>query len=207
MLNELINLTHSIEFEEYGALDLRGVSRVELNALRLSLNLNTGRETDADQIWEVDCIDVQEHQISLGHYERFSLYNDHVLLWPYNSPTAFLSFYGEAEDPLAVVRALMNSHFDLTENLVPFEQYMNGHPLEMIAGRYGLLAEGPMPLIEVYKTVLDSFGIGAQIAKYRHDFNIGNDEFSGAPKLEVLVLRNERSCYVVASTFNARRVA
>ena len=219
MLDELITLTLSIDFEEYGALDLRRVtwdpsdydsdnyskSQEPDVPMTLSFNLDTGAETDAQQRWEVECRGVWAHQILLGQCDGLDLYKDHVLLWDYNLPRASLSFYGEAKEPLAVVIALMSCHSDLTGDGVPFDRYINGNPLEMIAGRYGMLADGPMPLIESYAEVLESFGIGTRIARRNLVALDDIGEFSGRPKPEVLVLT--RGCFVVASTFNARRVA
>lgn len=219
MLDELITLTHSLDFEEYGELDLRGATCdlspydpdnhsewQELDVLMtLSLNLDTGADTDAQQKWEVECRGMRGHQILLGQCNGLDFYDDHVLLWDYNLPKASMSFYGEAREPLAVVIALINCHSDLTGDCVPFDRYINGNPLEMIAGRYGMLADGPLPLIEAYAKVLESFGIGTRIANRGLDVLDDTGVFSGRPKAKVLVLK--RGCFVVASLFNARRLA
>ena len=65
MLNDLISLIDSYEFEEYGTLDLARV-RVEGDVLIFSLNLNTGGNSDAFQGWEVEGVGCLEHQIALG---------------------------------------------------------------------------------------------------------------------------------------------
>lgn len=82
MLNDLISLTHSREFDEYGTIDLAGV-KVEGNVLTFSLNLNTGGESDASQSWEVECVGFLEHQLSIGQCDQFDLEYYHLLLWPY----------------------------------------------------------------------------------------------------------------------------
>jgi hypothetical protein len=227
MLSQFINLTRSNNFEQYGRLGLQEVTCDPADydpddypwwaekpdfLMRLTFNLNMGdHETDAQQTWEIECVGVREHHILFGRCDQLNLYNDHVLLWPYNSPTASVSFYGEAKDPSAVLTALMDCHLKLTENYFAFGQFMNGDPLGIIAGRYGVLAEGPMPLMESYAKVLESFGIGAQVARQK----LGNSaasasdlDYMGEPKsakLEILILK--RSCYVMASEFNARRLA
>lgn len=226
MLNQLITLTRSNNFQQYGRLGLQGVtcdpsdyapddhpwwSEKPDFMIRLWLNVKTGDDgTDAQQTWEVECAGVREYQVLFGRCAGLSFYADHVLLWPYNSPKALVSFYGEATDPFAVLTALMNCHSHLTEDYLPFGQFMNGDPLETIAGRYGVLAEGPMPLMESYAKVLESFGIGTRVARQK----LGNSadtaselDYIGEPEfanLEVLILK--RGCYVVASGFSARRV-
>jgi hypothetical protein len=222
----MISLTPN-NFEQYGRLGLQKVtcdppdydpndypwwSEKPDFLMRLSFSLNNGEdETDAQQTWEVECVGVREYQILFGRCDGLDLYDDHVLLWSYNSPKALVSFYGEANDPSAVLNALMNCHSDLTEDYLPFGQFMYGNPLETIAGRYGVFAEGPMPLMEAYANVLEGFGIGTQIARQK----LGNSgpsatdlDYIGEPeftKLQILVLK--RGCYVVASEFKASLVA
>ena len=67
--------------------------------------------------------------------------------------------YGEAKDHLAVVGALLNQHVQLVDNWIPFERFLNGNPVEMVGGKYGMLARGPLALIESYAKILESFSI------------------------------------------------
>jgi len=202
MLNDLVSLTHSHEFEEYGTLDLAGV-RVEGNVLTLSLNLTTGGDSDAYQSWEVECVGFLEQQLSLGQCEGFDLQYDHILLWLYIYPEASVSFYGKADDPLAVVGALYKRHLELVGNWIPFGRFMNGNTVEMIRGRYGLLAKGPIPLVEPYRRVLEGFNISAQTTEPKPAYYT-NDEFSGLAEVAVLIFT--KGSYVVAPKFNARRL-
>ncbi len=202
MLDDLISLTHSHEFEEYGTLDL-GEARVEGNILTLSINLNTGGEDDAYQSWEVECVDFLEHELSLGQCEGFDLLDDHILLWPYIYPEASVSFYGEVPDPLAVLGALYKRHLELAGKWIHVSRFMNGNTAELIRGRYGMLADGPMPLVESYAQVLEGFNIAAKLTEPK-PAHYTNDEPSGQAEVAVLILK-ERS-YVVAPKFNARRL-
>jgi hypothetical protein len=202
MLNDLINLTHSHEFEEYGTLELAAV-RIEGNVMTLSLNLNSGADSDDYQSWEVECVGFLEHELSLGQCEGFDLEYDHILLWNYIYPRVSVSFYGEADNSLAVVGALYKRHIELVGNWIPFDRFMNGNTVEMIRGRYGMLANGPLPLVESYSQVLESFEISTQLTEPKPAY-FTNDEFSGLAELEVLILKT--GCFVVAPKFNARRL-
>ena len=202
MLNDLISLTHSPEFDEYGTLDLTRV-RAEGNVLTLSLNLNTGDDSDAYQSWEVECVDFLEQELSLGQCEGLDLQFDHVLLWSYIYPEASVSFYGEADDHLAVVGALYERHLELVGDWIPFGRFMNGNIVQMIRGRYGMLAAGPLPLVESYSQVLESFNIGTKIAEPKPAYYT-NDEFSGMAEVAVLILK--KRCYVVAPKFTERQL-
>ena len=89
MLNELITLTDSYEFEEYGTVDLVAV-RKATDVLTLSLELSIRSETVSHQVWEVDCVGVLEHRISIGacnDLQRAMYFYDRnltrlVLQWP-----------------------------------------------------------------------------------------------------------------------------
>jgi len=202
MPDDLISLTHSHEFAEYGTLDL-GEARVEGNVLTLSINLNTGSEYDAYQSWEVECVDFLEHGLSLGPCEGFDLQYDHILLWSYIYPEASVSFYGEAHDPLAVLGALYERHHELAGNWIPFSRFMNGDTAELIRGRYGMLANGPVPLLESYVQFLEGFNIGASLTEPK-PASYTNDELSGLEEVAVLILKE--GSYVVAPKFNAHRL-
>jgi hypothetical protein len=202
MLNDLINLTSSYEFGEYGSSELATV-RLEGSSLRLVLNLHSGGDSDAEQSWEVECIDVLEQQLSLGSCDGIDLQYDHVLLWPYIYPFAAVSFYGEAKDHLAVVGALYKRHLELTGDWIAFGRFMNGNVVEMVSGRYGMLAEGPTPLIESYAKVLEGFDIGTKITEPKPAYYT-NDEVSGLAEVALLIL--SKGVYAVAPKFSARRL-
>ena len=51
MLDDLLSLTNSHEFDEYGAINLVG-ARLEENMI-LTLDLNLGGDTDVHQSWEM----------------------------------------------------------------------------------------------------------------------------------------------------------
>ena len=200
-MNDLTDFTNSYEFEEYGRSDLTGV-RLVGNSLKLFLDFHTDN-SDVEQSWEVECINFLEHQVAVGPCEGPNLHYDHVLLWPHIYPEASVSFYGEAKDCCAVVAALYKSHLQLAGDWIPFDRFMNGNVVEMIRGRYGMLAKGPTPLIESYAKVLESFEIGARITDPKPAYYT-NDELSGLAEVAVLIL--SKRVYVVAPKFIARRL-
>src|SRR5882724_6460233 len=117
MLDDLISITNSLEFEECGSIDLAEM-RLESDVLNLSLNLYPG-DSDNYQAWRVECVAFLDHRVSLGRCDGFHLHFDHVLLWSYIYPQASVSFYGETKDPLAVVGALYKRHLELVGDWVP----------------------------------------------------------------------------------------
>ena len=124
MLDKLVSLTHTYDFEEYGTLNLVG-ARTETNVLTLTFDFHIHDDKDEYQSWEVDCVGLLEHQMFLGECDNFDLSRDHPLLWPYIYPQASVSFYGEAEESLAVFGALYQRHLALVGDWIPFGRFMN----------------------------------------------------------------------------------
>ena len=201
MLDKLVSLTRSYDFEEYGTLNLVGV-RTETNLLTLTFDFHIRADKYEYQAWEVDCVGLLEHQMFLGECDYFDLSHDHPLLWPYVYPNASVSFYGEAES-LTVLGALYQRHVELVSDWIPFGRFMNGNSLEIIRGRYGMLAEGPMPLVEAYAQVLERFKISNKVTEPKPAYYT-NDEFSGLAEVGVLILN--KGCYFVSTSFNERRL-
>src|SRR5215217_2629715 len=137
MLDKLVSLTHSYDFDEYGTLHLVGL-RTETNWLTLKFDFHIRADQYEYQSWEVDCVGLLEHQMFLGQCDDFDLSHDHPLLWPYIYAKASVSFYGEAEEPPAVVGTLYQRHLELVSDWIPFGRFMNGNSLEIIRGRYGM---------------------------------------------------------------------
>lgn len=202
MLDELIAFTHSYEFEEYGTVDLVAVRKTP-DVFTLSLEVSVRSKTNFHQLWEVDCLGVLEHRVSIGACNDIDLSYDHPLLWPYIYPEASISFYGAADHRL-VVGALYEQHLKLVGDWIPFRQFMNGNPIEMVRGRYGMLAEGPTPLMQAYAQVLESFKIDCGITEPKPAYYT-NDEFSGLAEVGVLIL--DKDCYFVAPSFNERCIS
>ena len=203
MIDELLEIIHSPEFEESeGIVDLAR-ARLEGDVLFLSFNLINGDAFDErDQAWEVECSSVLDHSLTLGNCLEFSLYDDHPLLWQYVHPECSVSFYGDPSNAEAIVGHLYHRHIELVGNAIPFKRFLNGNPVEMVRGRYGMFASGPTPLMEAYASVFESAGIKAGVSEPRHRWSAG-DFFTSADQIEVLVLA-DRS-YVVAQKFNANR--
>src|SRR5262249_25647211 len=147
---------------------------------------------DDYQAWAVDCVGLLEHKMFLGECNHFELTHDHPLLWSYVYPKASLSFYGDAENPLTVFGALHERHLQLVDDWIPFGRFMNQDTLEMIRGRYGMLADGPTPLVEAYAQVLENFKISTKLTEPRPAYYT-NDEFSGLAEVGVLILN--KGCY------------
>ena len=161
--------------------------------------------TDSVQRWQVSCSSVREHRFSLGYYYDISLLDDHVLLMPHVTRRAVLSFHGRAEDVSSVIGALYERHKEVVGAWIPFGEYLNSMPLtKLLAGGFGMLAEGPKTLLAAYKEVLERHGVQASHYDSEPFASSYNEKWiEETTRLKVLIL--EKS-YVVAADFLAKRV-
>ena len=202
MLEDLFKLTTSEWFEEGDCFFQIAEPSLTGDVLTFSLDIDLCGAED-NQFWKIDCVGYLEHRVTLGHYYRIESHNDHVLLWPYTYPSALVSFFGESKDPLAVIGALYTEHVRSAGHWIPFDRFLNGEPHEMIAGRYGMLAQGPLPLIKIYSEVLDDFGVSNGISQLT-PARFTNDSVTRMEEVSALIFDDHS--YVIASKFNASRL-
>jgi hypothetical protein len=205
VLENLLDITKEIDFEDYGTLRLTGAD-ADGDTLRLSLHITGDEYPNIHQTWQVLCSNVREDSLSLGDHHDFQLFDDHVLLWPHLSHRTSTSFYGKTENPLAVVGALYQRHEELVGEWLPFHQFLNPEISlpELISGGFGMLAEGPEPLILAYEDVMRSHGFTTSHLDPRKPVYWGGNGWldQKAPAF-VLILDDS---YVVAEQFAASPV-
>jgi hypothetical protein len=205
MLEELLAITNIADFESCGSLRL---TRVEGSGatLILSLNVSADEYPDIHLRWRIVCSGVREDRLSLGNSHYFELSDDHVLLWPHASRRTLTSFYGRCENPSAVAGALYERHRELAGKWIPFDRFLNpGVRLtKLIDGGFGMLAEGPEPLILAYEDVMRRHGFSTS----HHDsekprYWDGEEWVEEKAALSVLMLDES---YIVAEEFVAEAV-
>lgn len=205
MLDQLFDITESLNYEEYGSMQIIGMD-LSQDAINVFLDVWPGEEShqSSKQTWQVVCSDPREHRLSLGTCSNLSLNQEHVLLWPYTAPKTSTSFHGLAKDPLAVVGALYQRHVELVKSWFPFQRFFNMNPVELISAGYGMLAEGPLPLLEGYTQVLNEFGLNAGMAEPRPVAHWNGERWvPETNNLSVLLLDDS---YVVSPSFEANRL-
>jgi hypothetical protein len=204
MIEDLLVATGGFGFEEYGSLRLTQAEWSE-GILTLSLDVSSDEDPDIHPCWQVVCSGVREDRLSLGYAHDLQISNKHVLLWPHSARTSAISFYGRAENPSAVAGALYQRHWTLAGKWFPFHRFLNSLPLtELIAGGFGMLAEGPEPLILAYEEVMRRHGFSTS---HRDPMPPGYWGVDGwlerKAALSVLILDES---YIVAENFAAKVV-
>jgi hypothetical protein len=86
---------------------------------------------------------------------------DHVVLWPHVQKQGELYFRGRPSDPLSLLGALVELHRDAVGNWFSVDRFLNlpGRSADILRGGHGLLAKGPVQLLDSYAKVLDDYGI------------------------------------------------
>ena len=192
MIDALLKTISSVDYEDYGSLLVTRTERRN-GDLQLLLDVTADEEPDLPRNIQITCRAVRESNLSPGYYQDFQVSEDHVLLWHYTKPHFLTSFYGSVEAPLSVVGALCERHLDLAEDWIPLKKYMNpGVRLaELIGGAFGMLAEGPEPLVLAYEEVMQRYGVSTT----SHQSHRAIDT-----KLMVMILDKS---YVIAEAFEA----
>jgi hypothetical protein len=150
--------------------------------------------TDLVQEWKVTCSETIDYHHRFEYIEDLNVYHDHVLLWKANQERAQLFFKGTPQNTSELVGELYLKHQDITEGWIPFGTFLN-EPLEcLLNGGNGLLASGPLPLLQVYQTVLNFYGISTSL--------LSNDKAQNS--YQVLVFGTS---YIVAKEFQFEMMA
>jgi hypothetical protein len=205
MLEELLAITNPVDFENYGTLLLTRIDWSK-DALILSLDISADEYPDIHRRWQVICSGVREDCLSLGYSYDLQLSDDHVLLWPHVARRTSTSFYGKCEHPSAVAGALYERHWELAGKWIPFHRFLNSgvRLTELISGGFGMLAEGPEPLILAYEEVMRQHGFSTSHLDPRKPVYWGGEGWlEEKVALSTLVLDES---HVVAENFIARAI-
>ena len=121
--------------------------------------------------WEVACTGVGRYVVANAGpvAESVEVSGDHPLLWEDNAAWGRLSFHGDVGNPVRVVIELLGAHRRATRGLIPFERYFtrNLPPWELLASRYGEIAHGPLPIVELYQQIIERHHVASAIAPSR----------------------------------------
>jgi hypothetical protein len=131
----------------------------------LQLQLAVTIFDSAQEIWEVRCEDVLAYVLRNESACWLELTDDHPLLWEFKHESASAYFYRAPLNADAAVGALYEAHQNAVGSWIRFGQHLNSPPglSKLLAAGNGLLAQGPMPLLILYKETLRSHGVEVDI--------------------------------------------
>ena len=119
----------------------------------------------AQESWEVRCEDVLAYALRGESASSLALTEDHPLLWEYKHESASAYFYRAPINADAAVGALYEAHQNAVGSWIRFGQHLNSLPglSKLLAAGNGLLAQGPVPLLTLYKETLRPHGVEVDI--------------------------------------------
>lgn len=99
------------------------------------------------------CSEVAETTVCPGLSEDLWWTAEHPLLLNHNSERGSLFFTSSPDNPHEVVGVLYQTHENLFRGWRPLRDYINhcGQTHQILASGNGLLARGPLPLLELYQ--------------------------------------------------------
>jgi hypothetical protein len=132
-------------------------------ALELKLEISTFES--GPTIWSIRCDKVLAYTLKYAPATSLELVADHPLLWGFKHDSASAFFYGAPANPLAALGALYGAHRRCVGDWFSLDEHLNGsvETAELLAAGHGLLAEGPLPLLAVYKDALSAYGVDVEI--------------------------------------------
>jgi hypothetical protein len=165
-MDKLLALIAEIGDEEDVLIQLRsamwsGTSlQLQFAVSELNSDVNSG-----SGIWDVRCEDVLAYAISNESAHWLELADDHPLLWDFKQESASAFFYNAPLNAEAAVGALYEVHRKAVGLWINFGKHLNSSPglSKLLAAGNGLLAEGPLPLLTLYKDTLRSHGVELDI--------------------------------------------
>lgn len=160
MAEDLLERIVRNNYEDYGSIHVRAVEQPDED-LVIYLAVELDEDPDLPRDLRVTCRSVTDTNLTPGHYLIMGPSHDHVLLWHYHQPHIIASFYGRVDEPMSVACALYERHLKLVGNWIPTTKYLGGAPSlsDLIAGGFGMLAEGPERLLLAYEEVLAKYGV------------------------------------------------
>ncbi|MCD4825485.1 MAG: hypothetical protein K8S55_12880 [Phycisphaerae bacterium] len=160
-LKKLLSYIESLESPEDSFVRLDSISFKDNDGI-LGMSIWSDYEQEAWSHWEVRAKALRSYRIteSYGDGDLALHKGDHVLTLQHTEARQELYFRGSPQSAPETIGRLLIAHREIAGNWIPFEQFFNSYSnLDLLAGGFGLLAEGPTFLIEAYARVLSSEGL------------------------------------------------
>lgn len=167
-MEELLSVTAGVDEEE--DLLVKIVEAAWLGTsfeLRVEISVEDCAELGA---WSIRCEYLLVHTLSGQSGSSLELVDDHPLLWEFKYPNASAFFDGVPTNSEACIGALYKAHERATGSWLRFGAHLNSsaHLSEVLGTGNGLLARGPVPLLQIYKDALLPHGVDVSIVGEHH---------------------------------------
>lgn len=148
-------------------------------------------EEQVKQEWKVRIKNPIVSVVSNEIQNRLQIFDHHPLLLEYKDQECSLYFSGKCSNPELLFVDLYQSHFDQCANYIHFSKYINNPTdfMSVLKVGYGLLAEGPKSLMQLYATQLQKHNVSYNLIGSRQPkYWDGNEYQKISPEVRLLFL-------------------
>lgn len=133
--------------------------------LKIGFDISTAEWDDEPRRVEVVCEEVLSYGLIYEAASSLELKRSHPLLWRFQEDTASAFFYGKPPDVDAAIGTLYEAHKTAAGGWISLANQINAAVdlRSLLASGNGLLARGPVSLLNAYKTALISCGIEVEL--------------------------------------------
>ena len=206
LLDELERLLGTLEFEEAGFLRIDGFRREE-RRLVLTLHVVTGGDgEEASQLWTISCEGAVAYRFQSEIAYGIEVMTEDPVLWSYQHTEALLYCSGvDANEGDTIVGALYRAYREAIGEAISGADFWRGlNAMNSLPYGSGLVANGPIPLLNVYLNTLEEMGIKASIVGDSPPKLWDGDRWIPVPSEVKLLVCGES--HVIARAFSAERV-
>ena len=168
-LQDFWGLLGTLDYEEFGQMRLKSAVWEQDD---LIVTFDVAVQAQPLQRWKIRFTDIRDSSIAFSEYfADLALKSQHVLLMPYVEDHVDLFFNGTIQNAHEVAGQLAEAHRNLTADWFDLSHFLNVSGTQSIVtllqGGYGKLGEGPKPLLDAYRDVLEGC-CGVSVSKATH---------------------------------------
>ena len=204
MLEQLLRLSVE-DYEENGGFCFRAIQFIP-SGLTIDIKYIPGDGNDA-QHWRIEATEVRDYVIRKEWMEEIEVADEHPILLPFTEAVTDLFFYQSPSDILKIVGDLLENHRKLVCDWIEFGRFFNAQTgkslASLLTNSSGMLASGPVSLMNTYAEVLNQNGIKNSLMKPRPPkYWNGEQWMEQKAPLHALFLGTS---YVIAERFKAMK--
>lgn len=131
------------------------------NDLVIHFQCDDWNNHEVTRYFQITCHDVKESEVQPSSSGELELTDNHPLLWNSNKPHGRLYYSSAPNNSYEILGRMWEAHEKVFGDWRVLSDFANtynaGQLIGFCTGSYGLLAEGPMSLLECYQKALSNY--------------------------------------------------
>ena len=108
--------------------------------------------------FKITCLSAIESRVLESHVGNMDFTKSDPILWKHNEEHGYLYYTSEFDNHYELLGRLWEAHEKTFYGLRPLSEYINtyssGQNIEFCKGSYGQLAQGPISILDIYKSAI-----------------------------------------------------